>query len=100
PNKTLPIIGDSQFGTLTKLVKKDGSFHDPQAGVTIFQHQALTPEKATWLSFICGYERKTHKHQDDLSVSLYWRGEDILSDSGRYNYDRNSDIRKYLVSPA
>lgn len=100
PNKTLPIIGDSQEGSLNKLDKTFHSFHDPQAGITILQNKASVAEHSTWLSFVCGYSSKTHKHYDDLSISLFYNGADVLVDSGRYNYDKTNKIRQYLVSPS
>jgi len=99
PNKKMPIIGDTQQGTKASIQKSFTSFHDPEAGITIFQDRGASHFKSTWLTFICGYSSKTHKHHDDLSTSLYYNGADVLVDSGRYNYDKNSEIRKYLISP-
>src|SRR5699024_12801223 len=39
------------------------------------------------------------KQHNDQSTSLYKYGTDVLVDSVIYNYDKNSEIRKYLISP-
>lgn len=99
PNKEIPTIGDTQKGNATWLKKSFDSFCDSHAGITIMQSKADIEENSTWLSFICGYGSKTHKHRDDLSISLYYNGNDILVDSGRYNYDSKDRIRQYFLSP-
>lgn len=98
PNGYLPTIGDTALGKLN--VKKNfNSFHDPEAGITVMQSKNKNDIDSTWLSFICGYGSKTHKHRDDLSINLYYKGEDILVDSGQYNYDLYDKYRQYILSP-
>lgn len=99
PNNNVPLIGDTQKGNITWVKKLYDSFSDSHAGITIMQSEAEIPTNSTWLSFICGYGRKTHKHRDDLSISLFYNGKDILVDSGRYNYDSKDELRKYFLSP-
>src|SRR5699024_4961685 len=50
-------------------------------------------------TFKSGYKRLTHKHKDDLSVTYYVDGHDILVDSGKYNYSYTDKNRQYIVSP-
>ncbi|MBS3679336.1 heparinase II/III family protein [Ornithinibacillus massiliensis] len=98
PNGYLPTIGDTALSKLN--VKKTfKSFHDSEAGITIMQSKNKNDLDSTWLSFICGYGSKTHKHRDDLSINLYYKGEDILVDSGQYNYDLYDKYRQYILSP-
>lgn len=99
PNNELPIIGDTKVSKIKWIEKSFDSFQDEDAGITILQNKAENPELSTWLAFISGYGSSTHKHRDDLSVSLYHKGEDIFVDSGRYNYDNKDKIRQYLLSP-
>ncbi|WP_176330330.1 heparinase II/III family protein [Oceanobacillus rekensis] len=101
PNQKIPIIGDSQEGNVSWIKKSYDSFSDTQAGISILQSKGeeLNKSESTWLSFISGYGRKTHKHRDDLSISLFYNGSDILVDSGRYNYDSKDKIRQYFLSP-
>ncbi|MDR1914623.1 MAG: heparinase II/III family protein, partial [Clostridiales bacterium] len=43
-------------------------------------------ENATWVHFHCGPLGAGHTHADKLHVDLFSRGEDILTDSGRFTY--------------
>mgnify|MGYP000347917177 CR=1 FL=1 len=43
-------------------------------------------EAATWVHFQCGPLGAGHGHADKLHVDLTSRGEDILTDAGRYTY--------------
>ena len=80
--------------------KKYNNFVDIQAGIVIFQDLNKNDSKlSTWMSFTCGYGSKTHKHHDDLSFTLFWKGKDIFVDSGKYNYDKNNKYRQYITSP-
>ena len=101
PDQEIPIIGDSTKGKVTWMKKSYESFFDQQAGISILQSkgEGLNGGESTWLSFISGYGSKTHKHRDDLSISLFYNGSDILVDSGRYNYDSKDRIRQYFLSP-
>ena len=99
PDNSLPIIGDTQLSYLENINKNFSSFIDTHAGIAILQKEHEPVLDSTWISFVCGYGSQTHKHKDDLSITLYHNGEDILQDSGRYNYDRKDKIRQYLLSP-
>ncbi|MEY8559715.1 heparinase II/III family protein [Jeotgalicoccus halotolerans] len=99
PDNTLPIIGDSSKYEET-IVKKYTDFVDHEAGVIISQYKDhINVKNSSWLYFKSGYMSKTHKHRDDLSISLYMNGHDILVDSGKYGYNLKDPIRKYIVSP-
>lgn len=54
---------------------------------------------SAFLHMHCGCLGSGHGHADLLHVDLTAYGETILADSGRYTYV-DSDIRKYLKSPA
>lgn len=100
PDKTIPIIGDTSKSTNLKLEKKFQSFIDTEAGIAILQDKNInSPELSTWISFVCGYGSKTHKHHDDLSINLFYKGKDIFIDSGKYNYNKTDVFRKYIISP-
>ena len=94
PDKRIPALGDSGNSALGR-VKKYRNFSDHELGLTIIQKN----EKSKfYLSFISGYSSVTHKHRDDLSLTLFYAGDDILVDSGKFNYGR--DIRRrYVMSP-
>ncbi|SFK18369.1 Heparinase II/III N-terminus [Halobacillus dabanensis] len=99
PDGFMPLIGDSGKLAVKGTEKKFDSFHDQTAGITIMQEKFGKEDKqSTWLSFVSGYETITHKHFDDLSISLFYNGSDILVDSGKYSYGK-SKIRGYVKSP-
>jgi hypothetical protein len=100
PNFCLPIIGDSGEQKLGGLEKNYNNYVDFEAGIAVLQHEdILNPHDSLWLSFVCGFGSMTHKHFDDLSINLFYKGYDIFIDSGKYNYDYNDPVRKYLLSP-
>lgn len=51
----------------------------------IFWHSSDT-EDQTWLHFTNGVHGGGHAHEDKLHVDLFYRGEDIVRDSGRLTY--------------
>jgi hypothetical protein len=100
PNHSLPMFGDSGVHWIKKVQKNYDPFIDIQAGIAVMQAKLLRkPVHSTWISFICGYGSKTHKHQDDLSFTLFYKGKDIFIDSGKYNYDKKDKLRNYITSP-
>lgn len=57
---------------------------------------ALTAD-ARHLVFRCGRLSDYHRHDDDLSLTLWW-GSDWLLDGGAYAYTEGHPVRKYLRS--
>jgi glycosyltransferase involved in cell wall biosynthesis len=53
---------------------------------------------ASYLLLAAGFHSRTHKHADDLTVTWFDLGSEILIDAGRYGYDdplpRESPLRK------
>lgn len=98
PDKNLPQIGDSKKMELKNIEKLYSNFLDIDSGIAIIQNKDNNDEKnSLWLSFVCGYYTKTHKHLDDLSITLYYKGRDILVDSGGYGYGSSKE-RAYVRS--
>lgn len=52
------------------------------------------------LTFKCGFISKYHRHDDDLSFTLYGFGEEWVIDSGLYKYEEKEPHRRYLRSAA
>ena len=94
PDKYLPMIGDSGKTCEEDIPKTYDYFYDSEAGIYLIQDKS----KKLHLSFICGYSKQNHKHHDDLSFNLFYKDKNIFLDTGKYNYDRNSEIRQYLLS--
>lgn len=89
-NHTFPTIGDTNNDV--KVDKKSyENLIDYEAGLSILQN------KDVYLGFISGYSTVTHKHHDDLSIIVMFKGEMIFVDAGKYNYS-SDDIRKYMLS--
>ena len=100
PDLYFPTIGDTSLGKMEKIKKETQSFYDPEAGIGILQGKRNNNlSDLTWISFVCGFSNKTHKHNDDLSFTLFYNSHDIFVDSGKYNYDNKDPIRKYMRSP-
>lgn len=43
-------------------------------------------EDSSYLSLAAAFHSRTHKHADDLSVTWYDRGDEVLVDAGRFGY--------------
>lgn len=89
-NHTFPTIGDTNNDV--RIDKKSyENLVDYESGLSILQN------KDVYLGFISGYSTVTHKHHDDLSVMVMFKGEMIFEDGGKYNYS-SDNIRKYMLS--
>lgn len=94
PDKRLPAIGDSGNSALgMRKVYQD--FSDDELGLTVVQREH---PQSLYVTFVAGYTTLTHKHRDDLSITLFYNGDDVLIDSGKFSY--GGDIRRrYIMSP-
>lgn len=100
PNRQYPLVGDTGTIIDKKIPKKFVDFIDYEAGLSIFNNKNNDKiSDSTWFLFKSGYQSKTHKHKDDLSMNLYMDGMDIFIDSGKYNYEKENPIREKVVSP-
>ncbi|QQD85659.1 heparinase II/III family protein [Jeotgalicoccus sp. ATCC 8456] len=100
PNNYYPMIGDTGTIQDIRIKKNYNDFIDYDAGIAVLNNKNVVNEKdSTMLTFKSGYHKKTHKHNDDLSITLYMTGEEVLVDSGKYSYDSKDLVRKHLVSP-
>lgn len=93
-NNEYPMLGDTSHG-ISKVKKEDIDFVDYEAGITIFNDR----DTFATLVFNTGFQNLTHKHQDDLSLTLSIDKEQIFVDSGKYNYTKADPIRQHMISP-
>lgn len=100
PNQYYPMIGDTGSIHDPKIKKNYSDFVDYDAGISILNNEnEENAIESSMLTFKSGYHKKTHKHNDDLSVTLYLKGQELLVDSGKYSYDGKDKVRQHLVSP-
>lgn len=100
PDLTYPLIGDTGLIEDRNVKKVFKDFIDYEAGIVIFNDENERDYKqSSYLTFKSGYQSKTHKHFDDLSITYYNFGQDILIDSGKYSYNKLDSIRKFIISP-
>jgi hypothetical protein len=100
PDGRLAPIGDTTTGPPTGAT--DTTFPQEQNVVDQSGYAIVRADKtgkvsdASYFVLSGAFHSSTHKHADDLSV--YWfEGEEILSDPGKYSYNRDQR-REYVVS--
>lgn len=76
----IPPLGDSN-PSASEFRSSDGTFFSDRVGLWIYKHGDL------FMTFKCGFESLTHKHADDTSVTLNFRGEELITDAGSSSYD-------------
>jgi hypothetical protein len=71
-------------GSLTASLPEKTDFWLPDSGNAFFR--SGWGEKDAWVHFQCGPLGAGHGHADKLHLDISSRGEDILTDAGRYSY--------------
>ncbi|WP_414056001.1 heparinase II/III family protein [Macrococcus equi] len=95
PNRRLPAIGDSGHTSLPERTPIYKNFVDEEAGIAVIKQNL---NKKIYMSFVCGYSTITHKHSDDLSITLSINGVDLIEDGAKFDYSK-SPVRRYIVTP-
>lgn len=123
PDGLLPLIGDTSYYKVTNIfgkykpknynefiyattegkrgVKPSKLLHVlPETGYAFYRSHWNRGnfKDAVYLSLKAGYHSNYHRHDDDLSITLYAYGEDWLVDGGVYKYDNKDVNRKYIRS--
>jgi len=70
----------------------------PRGGYVTMRNKWEYDEETVQIVFASAFHVKTHKHHDDLSVTLFAHGKPLISDSGKYNFNQNSRERQYVIS--
>jgi len=88
---TVPPIGDSPKYTVN-LAPINTSKCYFQSGFCVVKTEDV------YLSLICGSRTETHKQVDDTSITLRYKGTEILTDAGSYLYNRSNPHRRCVES--
>ncbi|EJS78496.1 heparinase II/III domain-containing protein [Bacillus cereus] len=93
PDHSYPLIGDTE-----KIYFLNDS---PQYNTVVYPETglAILKDKNCYITLKSGYVNLSHKHLDDLSFTIYYKGYDLFTDGGKYNYNNKDSYRKYIVSP-
>jgi hypothetical protein len=92
PDWSLPPIGDWPLRTYKDHAPINESICYPEGGYAFLRTKDL------YLSLKCGYRIPFHKHIDDGSITLSYKGADIIIDGGSYNYDWKDPFRRFFAS--
>ncbi len=90
-DNSVPPIGDSPVYLLKKSSINQSKFF-PDSGFAVIKNDDF------YLSLQCGSRAETHKQMDDSSITLRYKGVDILIDAGSYSYDREAGFGRYVES--
>lgn len=100
PNGFLPMIGDTRGGTrglaYTQVNKIDFLDYSASGYVIV---RGIVLEKAFHLIFKASHLSHYHRHDDDLSIHLYFDGKVLLGDGGLGSHNERDKKRVLLRSP-
>lgn len=101
PNGYLPLIGDTVNKTIgINDIPSHVKYYDySKSGYYIAKGLAKNG-KVIHLIFKCSHISRYHRHDDDLSIHLYYDNEVIFGDGGLGFYQEIEQKRKFLRSPA
>lgn len=90
-DSTIPPIGDSPVYLINSAsINEPKCF--PESGFAVIKNDDL------YLSLQCGSRTEFHKQMDDSSITLRYKGQDLIIDAGSYSYDRAAGFGRYVES--
>lgn len=97
-DKTIPLIGDSENVLGTFFPQADVVDH--RYGFGYYEDAGFfVVSQPDWhMTFKAGGASYSHRHIDDLSLTLQYRGKDFFVDCGMYNYDIKDKLRRWFIS--
>lgn len=123
PDGYLPLIGDTSLYKVTDIfgvykpnnyplfkysITKGLSGVKPNKNNLILEEAGYAIYRSTWnqecfldsvfLTLKAGYKSNYHRHDDDLSITLFAYNEDWFIDGGIYKYNEKDKHRKYIRS--
>lgn len=96
---TIPLVGDSEAFPGTFFPKKDDDNYS-SCGIGFFPSSGFFVASLNdyHLTFRAGGSKFVHRHVDDLSLTLQYKGKDFIVDCGLYNYDIEDKLRRWFIS--
>lgn len=121
PNGELPPLGDGGYQNINEMYSnisrcykesldytlekndvnvqlENGSKVFSRGGYAVLRNKWELDEKTVQLIWTSAFHTRVHKHHDDLSIQLFAHQTPVLIDSGKYNYNYDDELRKYVVS--
>jgi hypothetical protein len=89
PDGTVPALGDTHAGVRYRSRKGLGSKFFKHANQVVFR----SPQDDVWAHLMSGYRTHVHKHSDNGSFTMQYKGEDLLVDPGFLNYENTEESR-------
>ncbi|PRN05731.1 hypothetical protein A0O30_06710 [Pseudomonas sp. LLC-1] len=101
PNGILPIIGDTRWDDQSEPepLRSEVIIHDYSKSGYLVAKGKDRSEKEFCLIFKCCHDSNYHRHDDDLSIVLYYNGSIIFGDGGLYNHNEKDAKRIFIRSP-
>lgn len=97
-DKTIPLIGDSESVLGTFFPQADVVDHRYGLGYYNDAGFFVISQPDWHMTFKVGGSSYSHRHIDDLSLTLQYRGKDFFVDCGMYNYDIKDKLRRWFIS--
>lgn len=69
-----------------------------ESGYAIFRDSWKNKDNALYILFLAAHHSKYHKHSDDLSIIIYYKGQDIITEAGFRGYDYDDVYTQYAYS--
>ncbi|QOL24412.1 heparinase II/III family protein [Thalassotalea sp. LPB0316] len=99
PNGELPAFGDTfkyHMDDIEPLPFNSGVYNFTEAGYVLLKE--LFYQKEFYFAFFATSLGKVHKHQDNLSFTLFFDGVEWFNDPSFYSHEYSDDVPKYLRS--
>jgi hypothetical protein len=97
PDGKLVLVGDTvDFRARRQPAPDDDELVLRRSGWAMFRSDWTT--QAHHLVFRCGHLSNFHRHDDDLSISLFAFGEEWIIDGGQYKHEPTDPFRIYMRS--
>lgn len=92
--RALDLDGHRPSDADTDILLSEGYFYSRSS----WGREGRLPSDETFYSVRFGNTTSYHSHDDTGSVTFYSRGQQWITDSGRFNYQANDPVRKYVKS--